>query len=195
MAIEVNIDAARSPEERLRFPLFDGTGELELVQTSRRRNLQGDVIWSGRVRGEPESTVLFSAGRNILIANISTQPTRSREARHFEIRFLGERRHVLREVDPSALPDERNPFVPEAVQREPRATCSTDPTDSIDVLVLYTPKAKAKVNGNGCDAAGHRALRGGGQSVGCASHVVQRLRLVGAEEVVYTESNSISGPT
>jgi hypothetical protein len=189
--IEVNINAARGAQERLRLPLFDATEELQLVQTSRRRNRHGDVIWSGRVRGQPASTVLFSTSREVLAATIATEPVEGRDARQFEIRFLGEGRHVLREVDPSTLPSERNPVIPELVQREPQATCSADPANSIDVLVLFTPRASARANGP-------EAMR---QSIELyveeanlsyeQSGITQRLRLVRASEMDYAESDDL----
>jgi hypothetical protein len=189
-AVDVSIQVAREGD-RVRLPLLDGTGELELVRTRRRRTRDGVVIWTGRVRGQPASTVLFSASRDLLVANISTQPNRDRDARHFEIRPVGERRHVLREIDPSKLPEERDPLTPEPVQQESQRTCSTDPDDSIDVLVFFTPRTSGKVNGpEGMRLAIEVYVEQANMSY-AQSGVEQRLRLVGAEEVAYTESDKL----
>jgi len=148
VAVVVNIPAARDAS-RLRLPLFDGNRTLELIRSGSAVQRDGSVIWSGRVAGQEASTVLFSTRGDILAANIATQPTREGPAEFFEIRFVGPD-HVLRRIDPSKLRSEGNP-IPSGVLNEPQtATCTSDPGDEIDVLVLFTPKASKR--GGGADA-------------------------------------------
>lgn len=145
VVVEANLDNARNPlATTVLLPLFERNKTLELVQTNREQR-GGSVIWSGRVAGQPVSTVIFSAGKEVLIANIATQPTKELDADYYQIRFLGQGVHVLRQIDPSKLPSEGAPTVP-ALLRGPPTTCS-DPANTIDVLVVYTPKARDAAGG------------------------------------------------
>src|SRR5262245_59439873 len=188
-AVVARIEDARRAD-RLRLPLLDGTGELELVRTNRRRTRDDVVIWTGRVRGQPASEVVFAAGREVLIANIATQPTADRDSRHFQIRFLGDGRHVLREVDPSTMAPGRNP-ISEELQAGPQPTCSTDPDTSIDLLVFFTRAARI---GAGGPVAIRNAIElwvAESNLSYAQSGIAQKLRLVGAEEVGYEESGDL----
>ena len=189
IAIEVNFAVARSPQaRRVSFPLFDGSGTpLELVRTHLRETRARDVVWSGRVRGQPASTVIFTAGREAMAANISTQPTRGHRARHFQIRSLGDGRHVLREIDPSMLAAEQPPATPGVGAERPAPTCAADTADRIDVLVLFTKKAREKANGQ---EAMRVTIEGYVEEANLSyeqSGIAQRLRLVRTEEVEYRE--------
>jgi hypothetical protein len=192
MAVEVDLAMARNPQaRRLAFPLFDGSGTiLELVRTNLRETRARDVVWSGRVSGQPASTVIFTASRDAMAANISTQPTRTRRARHFEIRFLGDGRHVLREVDPSTLAAEQPPDLPDAEAAAPALTCSTDPEDTIDVMVLFTQKARQKANGPDAMRVAIETYVEEANLSYAQSGIAQRLRLVRTDEVDYDESQS-----
>ena len=108
-------------------------------------------------------------------------------AEFFEIRFVGPD-HVLRRIDPSKLRSEGNP-IPSGVLNEPQtATCTSDPGDEIDVLVLFTPKASKR--GGGADAMREsiRVYMAEANLANTQSLVSTRFRLVGAEEMPYEES-------
>jgi Metallo-peptidase family M12B Reprolysin-like len=188
-AVEVDLRVARDPQaRRVRLPLFDGTAALDLVQTRRKRTRDGSVIWSGRVNGQPASTVIFSAGRDVLIANIATQPTKERNADHFQIRLLGGGLHVFRRIDPSKLAREGAPSIPEPPGDE-APTCSTDPAGSIDVLVVYTPKARNAAGGTEAMKEAIEVYVEESNLSFAQSRVQQQLRLVGTKEVNYEESD------
>jgi Metallo-peptidase family M12B Reprolysin-like len=190
-AIKVDFDVARGAENLLRLPLFDGTGEIELERMDRRRNREEVVLWTGRVRNEPASNVLFSARPGVLIANISTQPTRTRNARHFEIRPIAEGRHVLREFDPSKMAAELDPDAPEPLEAAPVQTCTTDPASPIDVLVLFTPKAAGALTGATSMRDQSEVYVDQANLSYADSGIEQRLRLVRAEEIEYRESGDL----
>ena len=137
---EVSGHREHSPAARdagaMRLPLFDGKRALELIRYGVRpySGRVGDLV--GAVAGQEASTVLFSTRGDILAANIATQPTREGPAEYFEIRFVGARPRAApdRSVEASARRETRSPPGP---LHEPRtATCSNDPADEIDVLVL-----------------------------------------------------------
>jgi len=186
VSVTVNIPAARDAS-RLSLPLFDGNRMLELIRSGSAVQRDGSVIWSGRVAGQPASTVLFSTRGDILAANIATQPTREGPAEFFEIRFVGPD-HVLRRIDPSKLRSEGNPIPSGALNEPETATCTSDPGDEIDVLVLFTPKASKR--GGGADAMREsiHVYMAEANLANTQSLVSTRFRLVGAEEMAYEES-------
>ena len=189
-AVVARIDDARRAD-RIRLPLFDGTGELELVRTNRRRTRDDVVIWTGRVRGQPASEVVFAAGRGVLIANIATQPNRERDSRHFQIRFLEDGRHVLREVDPSTMAPGRNPIAADVVVAGPPETCSTDSGRTIDLLVFFTPEARKKAGGTAAIKNAIETWVGEANLSYAQSGITQKLQLVGSEEITYVESDDL----
>ena len=131
---------------------------LELVQTKRGRTRDGSVIWSGRVAGQPASTVdLLGAAKR------SSSPTSRRSPR-------GSGRRVLRDSLPGRRAPRPSPDRPVEASlgrhsRFPRPwsggppTCTSDPADTIDVLVVYTPKASDSGGRSGRDEASDRGLR------------------------------------
>ena len=130
-AIQVDLALARDPRTtRLRLPLFEGTVPLDLSRKARKETRNGFVIWSGRVAGQPASTVVLSIGREVLIGNIATQPTKEQGANYYEIRYLGNRVHVLRQIDPYQLAADSDP-APSDLE-EPRA----DAPRSADVRII-----------------------------------------------------------
>lgn len=190
MAVEVDLRVARDSQTRMmRLPLFEGAASLDLVQTRRKRTRDGSVIWSGRVEGQPASTVIFSVGRDVLVANIATQPTKERDADYYQIRFLGGGTHVLRQIDPSKLAREGTPSVPEALDSEPQPTCSTDPPGTIDVLVVYTRKAREAAGGEEAMKEAIEVYVEESNTSYAQSGVELNLRLVGTKEVDYEESD------
>jgi hypothetical protein len=193
VAIDVNFGVARAPQaRRVSFPVFDGSGTtLELVRTRLRETRAQDIVWSGRVRGQPASEVVFTASRDAMAANISTQPMRSKPARHFLIRSLGDGRHVLREIDPSMLAAEQPPAPPDVEAEHPAATCSTDPANTIDVMVLFTQKARKKANGPDAMRVAIESYVEEANLSYSQSGIGQQLRLVRTEEVEYSESDDL----
>lgn len=209
--VEVDLRLVRDPQNRrLQLPLFDGTA-LDLIRDGLRVPRKGSLIWYGHVDGQPASTVILSAGKEVLIGNIATQPTSRESAKFYEIRYLGNRVHVLRQIERSKLPEESPPTSPDPEDRkkddptaeqrdgpiptpnskgrdEPMPTCTTDPSTTIDALVVYTPAARRKARGKeAMEGAIDVFIEETNTSYG-NSGIGQRLRLVHMQEVQYVES-------
>ncbi len=116
----------------------------------------------------------------------------------FQFRFAGGDIHEVQEIDPGLLPPESEPLLAsdegpaaETVGERSLTTAADDGTQ-IDVLVAYTAAARAAAGGT--DAI--RALIDLGiaetNQAYLNSGAVQRVRLVGATEVAYTESGDIA---
>jgi hypothetical protein len=186
--VTVDIQRLRAAENRrLILPLFDGTS-LTLVR-DRQEQMKKGLIWYGKVAGEPLSAVTLSLVGEVVIGNIMTQ-----EGKIYQIRYLGNRVHSLRQIDQSKFPREAQPIKPDVKQvvAFDADTCGTDPPTDIDIMVLYTDDARLAAGGNDAmDASVFLAVAETNQSY-LNSNINQRLRLVHVEEVNYVESGNIN---
>ncbi len=142
-----------------------------------------DFAWLGHVKGVPYSHVVLVVGDGTLVGNIAL-PGAS-----FQIRYAGSSVHAICEIDQTAFPPELPP-VAAPQSKEPAAAPSLlagSDQPVIDLLVVYTPKARTKVGGT----------RRMNELVNLAvaetnlsyqnSQIDQRLNLVHYEEVDYVE--------
>lgn len=200
-AVEVDLRLARDPQTKtMRLPLFDDGTVLVLVRDRLKVPRKGSLVWRGHVEGQPASTVILSVGKEALIGNIATRPKRPQKAAFYQIRYLGNRTHVLRQIDQSKLPPESPPTPPEVeegkeddpTKDEPPPTCTTDPSSTIDALVVYTPRARDMANGTEAMEESINVFIEETNTSYENSGVAQRLRLVHMQEVDYDESNFTS---
>jgi peptidyl-Asp metalloendopeptidase len=178
--------------DRLRLDLFADT-VLEADLVAREGNADGSVTWSGRVPEQPLSSVTFVQTGDIIQGSIRVWNTA------YSVAPAGqsERQHVIREVNPHRSGEELVPLAqPISQLSAPNDTLLTggDDGSTVDVLVVYT--TAARVAAGGTDAAVRARIQLGVAETNLAyanSGIVQRLRLVGAEPIAYTESvNGIS---
>ncbi len=154
--------------------------------------------WIGSVEGAPKSRAVFVVKDNSVLGNIRVN------GKVYQIRPAAEGAHAIREIDPSAFPDELPPDEPPNNQdsssrpeagADPRADADGPPQAStpgcgtvIDVMVVYTEDAKSA----SADIAGEIDLAILETNDAYANSVIgQRLRLVHAAEVTYAESGNI----
>jgi hypothetical protein len=182
-------DAARGvlppAGHRLVLPLFDDVVVRARMTRSER---QGEwYTWVGSVEGEPLGSVVLSVYGGVLTGSVSS----SRGA--FRILARGGAQ-VVEEIDHGAFPDD------DCFREAPASFDGDVPRDAapaaddgslIDVLVLYTPAARAAAGGTAAMLSqvnlAIQETNTGYQNSG----VLQRLRLVGASEVSYVESGDI----
>lgn len=158
------------------------------------------VTWVGRVTGEPRSTVTLTYGQGLLTASINVA------AGTFTIRPAPEQfrqpggattgiAHVVAEVDQAALPREAEPIEVVYSESDLRAAADlvmTDTADVIDVMVLYTPTARAHVGG---DVAITQLIATAASETNTSygnSQILQRIRIVHTGLVDYQEVSSFS---
>lgn len=125
---------------------------------------------------------------------------RTSGSRLYEIAPVGDGVYVIREIDQSSYPDEEEKLPPDAGPAAPGspgasdassggAVVAADDGSTIDVMVLYTPSAKAAAGGQAAmDALIALAVSETNQGY-ANSGVVQRFRLVHAQEVAYVETS------
>lgn len=166
------------------FPDVAFTAALE----ARTAPDQPYVAWRGYLEGVPDSVVTFVASRGQIAGLVRTLE------KVYRIRFLGAGHpdvYAVEELDTSLLEDEAEPIRvdPSSLGPDPGVAPakSVDDGTLVDVLVVYTPAARAA-------AGGREAME---NQVALAidetnvilerSRVIPRVRLVRAEEVAYVE--------
>lgn len=146
-------------------------------------NPGGDFTWLGHLKNVPRSQVILVVGDGAVAGNI-TMPSG-----FFQVRYAGNGVHAVCEIDQSAFPPELPPVaVPLAgTTVAPSPLTEEDLPPTVDLLVVYTPRARIRAGG-----ARHMqelirlAVAETNQSYE-NSHLDQRLNLVHFEEVDYVE--------
>lgn len=204
-ALEAMKLARKESKQDVALDLFDaGTRILELDEPE----VQGNKakVWRGRVRGDQDSDVTLAVRGKKMAGTIVVGQ------RLYKIEPTEDNRHRLVEIDddamrpdhhPLVVPDDGTPADPPApepeLQQPSTATATTTVTTAaattntiVDLLVVYTPTARAKQGGlaamnaliaMGVDLA-NQAYRN--------SQIAMQLRLVRAAEVAYTETGDIN---
>lgn len=184
----VNLRALDAP--RLSMDLFPDV-RVETEQRGAPHAGAGMRTWSGRVPGDPLSSVVLVARDGLLQGGIRLSGAA------YSIEPLGTTgTHVVREMNLQALPPELVPLsADERLARlpaAPQAAASLDDGNTIDVLAVYTATAR---NAAGSDTAVTARIALGIAETNLAfenSGSAPRLRLVGAELVGYDETGDLA---
>ena len=182
--VDLAVLASAAAGDSVELTLFDDARlgvEIERVESTR----PGSRTWVGHVAGRRSERVFLAARRGVLAGSVR------QGGRMFRIVYRGDGVHAVEEVDEAAMPEEEAPLVPPE-PTEPTAPEGSDPADSFDLMVVYTPAARAGAGGT----AAIEALIDLGISETNESYSVTGIdlavRLAHTEEVAYTESGSLS---
>jgi hypothetical protein len=148
----------------------------------------GGFTWTGRVQDEPLSLVTLAVTDGIMAGTVSL-PTAL-----FEIGYAGNGVHAVYEIDQSAFAPEAAPIPVSIPKGEQDAAADAAPSavaddgSIIDVMVVYTPAARSAV-GDTTQMLNliNLAVTETNQTYSY-SGIIQRLHLVRAAEVSYTET-------
>jgi len=181
------IEIAALNSDRLTLDLFPGVSlRAELMRREVGRD--GSISWSGQVPDEPLSSITFVRVGDVLQGSIRLLGSA------FSIEPVGRGgHHAIRQLDLAQLGSELDPHSPSpavAAGIDVPAAAGDD-ARVVDVLVVYT--AAAREAAGGTDASIQARIALGVTETNIAymkSGVHQRLRLVGAEWVDYTQSNT-----
>jgi hypothetical protein len=174
----------RLPEtgQRLVLNLFDDTVVQARMTHSERQG--GAFVWVGRVEGQPLGDVVLAVVDGVLTGSV-VWPGGA-----YRIRYDGQA-NVVEQIDHDRFP-ESSCFrrVPgRSVTTPSPAPAMSDDGSLVDVLVAYTPAARAAAGGtSGMLSLVSLAVAETNTGYG-NSGVVQRLRLAGTAELSYTESD------
>ncbi len=186
-AAEFHTNRTRMPVKIVDLPLFDDVSYRASLDRAENAWDGKTVVWSGTLEQTRRGQVILAVNGKIVSGTITTG-----EGAVYQIRHAAGTLHWVEEMDFTQLPPEAEPipvFTPEAT-RAPEAVA--DDGSLIDVMVVYTPSAR--------QAAGGTTQMNNLISVGVAetnqgyanSGVIQRIRLVHAREINYTESGNFS---
>jgi hypothetical protein len=187
---QVRLAARDLASARYRIDLFPDT---RLVAERERIVVQGrrQTVWAGHLENEPHSEVILAMRRGVLSGML-----RRENGELFRIDYAGKGRHRVRQLDPDRVPAHSHPLRAAAAgSRRPAAAAlapdNPAPLSVVDLMVVYTPAAKARAGGatairakiDGAVAAANQAYLNSG--------IDMQLRLVHAAEVAYTESGDM----
>jgi hypothetical protein len=162
-------------------------------------NMQGGSVWVGHIDGEPNSEVTLAAKGKVLMGTVEWN------GRFFEIVYVGGTTHAVRETDPNKIPAQFEPEsmstgkgvtngAGDAATSSATATSAGDITSTgqvIDVLVVYTPKARTNAGGAaGIEAKIMNAVTRANQAY-LNSQINMQLNLVKMAETAYTETGDM----
>lgn len=168
---------------------------LEAIIERSEPTPSGGTIWYGRIADEKYSSVTAVAENGILMANINLL------SGQYMVEYVSPGVHAVYQIDQTAFPPELHPVAvdtPENATTDNAASDSAAPRDDgsqIDVLVAYTPSARAAVGGTAAMQALITLAVAETNQAYQNSQVTQRLRLVHAYETTYTEAGFSSDLT
>jgi hypothetical protein len=137
------------------------------------------------VQDEPLSLVTLAVHDGVMAGTVML-PTNA-----YEIGYAGNGLHTVAEIDQSAFPPEAEPVrvdLPQGELGDAVAETVTDDGSIIDVMVVYTPKARQYQGGTAPILSLINNAITETNDTYANSQISQRLRLVYAAEVSYTES-------
>ncbi|KJV07862.1 M12 family metallo-peptidase [Methylocucumis oryzae] len=194
---KVNLGALNA--DILYLNLFDDA-ILTAIRDQIDTTVKGSYVWIGHIEDDSDSQVVLAAKGNVLMGTVETN------GRSFEIIYVNGTTHAVREIDPNKIPEQYEPrdLVPDAnainedgdiIDTSGTTTASGDVTSTgqvIDVLVTYTPKARANAGGvSGMETRILNAVAKANQAY-LNSQINMSLNLVGMVEIDYVETGDMT---
>ena len=145
----------------------------------------GQYVWHGTLAGIEDGEMTVSVTDGVAMGHISMPGAQ------YRIRHAADGTHVVEQVDTTRLPPEHEPLIPDPadlVAPDPIPGQAADTGSIIDVMVVYTPAARAQAGGPSGMASAINLAVANTNTAYANSGVTQRLRLVFTGEVAYTEN-------
>lgn len=188
LAVErLSIKEQSPSSQRVRIDFFP---DVSFTVNFDRVERQGRAVsWSGKVEGLAGSSATFLAAGSVVMASVNPG-----DGKVYQIRTDESGKQWSVEIDQSLFPNDERDSVPVATP-EPTAvadsnTIASDDGSTIDVLVLYTTAARMAAGGT--TAIQQLAQLGIAETNTSYSNsaIIQRVRLVAALEVAYSEASA-----
>jgi hypothetical protein len=181
---------ATSQERRLVLNLFDNLSVTAIADRV-KRGKGTDFNWAGSIKGKQPGQAVLIVRKNKLYANVRIG------TKLYQIRPAGAGKQFISEIDTAKLPDEGSDHLIVKVAPSQDAGSDSDVglhhgshvNELINVMVVYTPAAKAEAQNAGIDieAEIELAIEEANQAY-INSGISQRLVLAYTGKVNYTES-------
>ncbi len=144
-------------------------------------------IWIGYLQGVEYSQVVLAVGGGQIAGNI-TSPLGQ-----FQVRYAGNGVHAIYTIDQSTFPDELPPIsIIAESEAESNISEVSDLCTSIDVMVVWTQAAETAAGGSTAMQNLINLAKTETNQSYINSNMTQRINLVHAEKVSYTESGDFS---
>lgn len=180
---EIEINFENSRKSQFDLPLFDGK-HFEAKKTEIEIRALDDYTWRGKIEVEKFSGDVILTFRKGFVAGLIYSPKGV-----YEIVPKGEKQ-VLVELDQTVFPECGGEIKSEETKTNSNNLASVDSGDRIDVLVVYTTATKNFLGG---DAQAQTLAQQAVDTTNTAyinSKIRQRIRMVHAQEYIYTETTS-----
>jgi len=151
---------------------------------------QRGFSWVGRLLGVPDSTVVLAMSNGVVSGNVTTPDGR------YHIRHVQPGVYRIEQIDTAKFPDDHphgsESLTPPAEKKtditKSAATAQADDGSMIDVMVVYTPAARAAAGGTAGITSLIDLAVAETNTIYQNSGITQRVRVVRAEEVSYSEA-------
>jgi hypothetical protein len=180
---------AAGADDILTLNLFDDAEFRARRRGAIERPRAGASVWSGQLIDMPGEATIAVNG-DVMAGTVFA------DDRLFEIIYAGNGEHEVRELDPSQFPTDDPPFdgdiapdVPGGVAADGTAVAG-DAAGQIDVMVVWTPAARAAAGGTAAIQSVVDLAVANTNTSYANSNVTQRIRLVYAGEISYTETGT-----
>jgi hypothetical protein len=179
--------AATTSRAQLTLNLFSDVSLRAVIDAVDMQGENGSTV-TGHLDGIEGSSVILVSNDGVMIGSITLPGAQ------YQIRYVGEGVHAIREFDPSQLPETGDDvIVPEASEMGPELDpqVAADSGARFDLLVVYTAAARA---GAGGTAAIRNLINLGVAETNLAyarSGIIPRLRLVHMSEIAYAETGAL----
>ncbi len=198
VAVNVPILAQRMGRHgvgQVNFNLFKDTVFPVAINKIDRISAGSTTIWSGKIAGLKLSRVSIAITDNIVAGTLRTG-----DGRFFQIGYVGNGVHVVKEIDEAKRPVEGRPLQPPVgqgtlIEPSPPSGSASDSGDIITVMVVYTTSAKNKANGKAAMESIINSSVATMNTTFANSGIIPRMRLVHTVEVAYNrgENDAIAG--
>ena len=173
-------------EDVITVNLFDDVQVRAQRRGAVERPRPGGSVWKGQLLDLPGEAA-FAVNGSVMAGTVFAGD------RVFEIVYLGDGDHEVRELDPSAFPTDDPPIEHPDLSGEALAddvVAAGDSASQIDVMVLWTPSAASAAGGTAAIQSLIDLAVANTNTAYANSNVSQRLRLVYAAQISYTEGNA-----
>jgi len=149
-----------------------------------------NFTWIGHIEGAEDSQLTLVVEDGVLVGNIRVS------GESYQVRYMGEGVHVIREIDERFFPPEGEPIPddnpsqanePLLSSAEVQGDTAADDGSTLDVMVVYTPAARLAEGGTTAMKALINLAIVETNTAYSNSGVTPRVRLVHTEEINYTE--------
>ena len=194
-ARHTNVNFSAMDADMLNLSLFEDSVYVA-VRDRVVKGIQDGGVWIGHIEGEPGSEVILSVKGKAMMGTVRIGE------RLFEISYVGNNTHAVREIDNSKIPsddpvgsEQDNTVDFDTAVTSSSTTTSTASTPStgevIDLLVLYTPNVQTNAGGDsGAQSKIINAVAAANQAY-INSQVNINLNLVYVGLVDYVEPNAL----